>query len=71
MGRRNPSPSPGARVSAWNLPKRLVPIGSLVFHFVYSQKLYPFSPLWQLKEIKSSNVQARRDHLYCHLTLTP
>ena len=37
MGRRNPSQSQGARVSAWNLPKRLVPRGSLVFHFVCSQ----------------------------------
>lgn len=36
-GRRNSSLSQGARISAWNLPKGLVSIGSLVLHIVYFQ----------------------------------
>ena len=53
VGRRNSCRSQGTRVSAWNLPKGLVSMGSLVIHFGYSQNPALSFRLEQSEEIKS------------------
>lgn len=57
VGRRNSCRSQGTRVSAWNLPKALVSMGSLVFHFAYSQNPALSFALEQSEEIKSQKAR--------------